>query len=194
MFWSSLDGRGVSGRMAACIHMAESLRCSPETPTAFLISYFSKQSEKFKTWEKKKPSSSGGLLEGFSEITWPDAWWTRPDGGCVDGARGEQNTWGQGPAGWGDWAGGDCSGRMSWENWPRVPSGSVERRTRHPGSGTWSKVTCWEKPGFEGVMPPASLAGGRRRMTYEDGGLCLLFSTEPAGPWHLVDRTDADGE
>ena len=40
---SSLDGKGVQGRRDTCICMAESLHCSPETVTTFLIGYTSKQ-------------------------------------------------------------------------------------------------------------------------------------------------------
>ena len=36
MLRGSLDGRGVWGRMNACIYMAESLGCPPETITTFL--------------------------------------------------------------------------------------------------------------------------------------------------------------
>ena len=38
MLCSSLDGRGVWGRMDTCICRAESLHCSPETITTLLIS------------------------------------------------------------------------------------------------------------------------------------------------------------
>ena len=41
-------GRGVCGRMATCICMAESLLCSPETITTLLIDYTPKQNKKFK--------------------------------------------------------------------------------------------------------------------------------------------------
>ena len=36
VLYGSLDGRGVWGRMDACICMAESLHCSPETITTLL--------------------------------------------------------------------------------------------------------------------------------------------------------------
>ena len=39
MLCGSLDGREVWGRMDTWICMAESLHCSPETPTMLLISY-----------------------------------------------------------------------------------------------------------------------------------------------------------
>ena len=39
MLCSSLDGRGVWGRMDTCIHMAESLRYSTETIMTLLIGY-----------------------------------------------------------------------------------------------------------------------------------------------------------
>ena len=39
MSCSSLDGRGVWGRMDTCIHMAESLRYSTETIMTLLIGY-----------------------------------------------------------------------------------------------------------------------------------------------------------
>ena len=39
MSGGSLDGRRAWGRMDACICLAESLRCSPETITTLLISY-----------------------------------------------------------------------------------------------------------------------------------------------------------
>ena len=39
MLCGSLDGRGVWGRMDACIWMAEPLHCSPETIATLLISY-----------------------------------------------------------------------------------------------------------------------------------------------------------
>ena len=43
MFYGSLDGRGVWGRMPSCICMAESLRCLSETTTTLLITYTSIQ-------------------------------------------------------------------------------------------------------------------------------------------------------
>ena len=39
MLCGSLNGRGVWGRMNTCIHMVESLCCSPETITTLLIGY-----------------------------------------------------------------------------------------------------------------------------------------------------------
>ena len=41
-------GRGVCGRMATCIRMAESLLCSPETITTSLIGYVSIKNKKLK--------------------------------------------------------------------------------------------------------------------------------------------------
>ena len=35
MLCGSLDGRGARGRMDTCVWMADSLRCPPETITAF---------------------------------------------------------------------------------------------------------------------------------------------------------------
>ena len=46
MLWTSLEGRGVWGRINTCICMADSLHCSPETITAMLISYISIQNKK----------------------------------------------------------------------------------------------------------------------------------------------------
>ena len=37
MICGNLDGRGVCGRMDTCTHMAESLRCSPETITTLFV-------------------------------------------------------------------------------------------------------------------------------------------------------------
>ena len=45
MLCGSLDGRGVWGRVDTCIHMAESLCCSPETITTLLIGYTAIQLE-----------------------------------------------------------------------------------------------------------------------------------------------------
>ena len=45
----SRGGRGVFGRMATCIWMAESLCCPLETMTRLLISYASLQNKKFNT-------------------------------------------------------------------------------------------------------------------------------------------------
>ena len=39
MLYGSLDGRGVWGKRDACICMAESFHCSPETITTFLLGY-----------------------------------------------------------------------------------------------------------------------------------------------------------
>ena len=44
----SLDGRGAWGRMDACICMAESLNCPPETSTTLLLSYTPIQNKKSK--------------------------------------------------------------------------------------------------------------------------------------------------
>ena len=46
MLCDSLDWRGVWGRMATCICMAESLHCSPETITMLLIRYTPIQNKK----------------------------------------------------------------------------------------------------------------------------------------------------
>ena len=46
MLCGSLDERGVCGRMITCIHVAESLGCSPETITILLISYMPIQNKK----------------------------------------------------------------------------------------------------------------------------------------------------
>ena len=48
MLCGSLDRRGVWGRIHTCMHMAESLSCSPETIIALLINYTPIQYEKFK--------------------------------------------------------------------------------------------------------------------------------------------------
>ena len=50
---SSLDGRGVWGRMDTCICMAESLHSSPETTTTLLIFYIPVQNKSLK-FEKEK--------------------------------------------------------------------------------------------------------------------------------------------
>ena len=50
---SSLDGRGVWGRMDTCMCMAESLCCSPETITTLLISCTPNQNKKFKKKDRK---------------------------------------------------------------------------------------------------------------------------------------------
>ena len=39
MLCSSLDGRGVQGKIGTCVCMAEFLPCSPETITALLTAY-----------------------------------------------------------------------------------------------------------------------------------------------------------
>ena len=39
MLCGSLDGRGFGGGMGTCVCMAESLHCSPETITTWLIYY-----------------------------------------------------------------------------------------------------------------------------------------------------------
>ena len=44
----SLDGRGVWRRKDACIYMAESLCCPPETITTLLIGYMLIQNKKLK--------------------------------------------------------------------------------------------------------------------------------------------------
>ena len=54
----SLDGRGVSGRMEACMCTADALCCSPETITTLLISYTAAQNKKLK---KKKPQTNNLL-------------------------------------------------------------------------------------------------------------------------------------
>ena len=43
----SLAGRGVWGKMDACIPMAESLHCPPETITTLLITYIPIQNKEF---------------------------------------------------------------------------------------------------------------------------------------------------
>ena len=48
MLCASLDGRGVWGRMDACICMPESLRYSPETTTTLLTGYTPIQNKNFK--------------------------------------------------------------------------------------------------------------------------------------------------
>ena len=48
MLCGSLDGREVWGRMDTCIHMAESLPCSPEAMTTLLIGYTPIKNKKFK--------------------------------------------------------------------------------------------------------------------------------------------------
>ena len=53
MFYASLDGRGVWGRMDTCVWMAESLCCSPETTTTLLTGYTSMQSKVYSLKKKK---------------------------------------------------------------------------------------------------------------------------------------------
>ena len=48
MVCGGLDGRGVWGRMDACICMPESLRYSPETTTTLLTGYTPIQNKNFK--------------------------------------------------------------------------------------------------------------------------------------------------
>ena len=56
---TSLDERGVWGRMDTCICMAESLHCSSETITTLLVGYTPKQNvfcvKKLKKKKKKEP-------------------------------------------------------------------------------------------------------------------------------------------
>jgi len=59
---SSLDGRGVWGRMDTCICMAESLCCLPETIITLLNSYIPMQNKKFKNNTKMLP------FDGLSDI------------------------------------------------------------------------------------------------------------------------------
>lgn len=54
----------------------------------------------------------------------------------------------------------DWSGRMSWENWCRVTSGLVERGDTALQAVAHGAKSCAEKARHEGMMPPASLAGG----------------------------------
>ena len=54
MLCGNLDGRGVCGRMDTCIHMAESLCCSPETITSSLIGYSPIQNKTFFFKKKNK--------------------------------------------------------------------------------------------------------------------------------------------
>ena len=46
------------GEMDTCVHMAESVHCSPQTTTTLFVSYTPKQNKKFKAWGKKE---KGGL-------------------------------------------------------------------------------------------------------------------------------------
>ena len=48
MLCGSLVGRGVQGRTDACICMAESLGCSPETITTLLVGYAPIQNKELK--------------------------------------------------------------------------------------------------------------------------------------------------
>ena len=48
MLHSSLDARGVWGRMDTCVCMAEFLHCSLGSTTPLLIGYTPLQNEKFK--------------------------------------------------------------------------------------------------------------------------------------------------
>ena len=77
IFCVSLDEE-VWGRVDTCIYMAESLRCSPETITALLISYTPTQNafgvkkikilkKKRKIWKEKSDLSWGYeiLLESY---------------------------------------------------------------------------------------------------------------------------------
>ena len=59
---ASLVGRGGARRMNTYICMAETLRCSPETSTSFLIDYTPIPNEKFKVTKKK---------EHWSELPFP---------------------------------------------------------------------------------------------------------------------------
>ena len=54
MLQTSLDGRGVWGRMYVCMCMAESSHCSPETTPTLLIGYAPIQNKKFKVWKNCK--------------------------------------------------------------------------------------------------------------------------------------------
>ena len=47
MLCSSLDGRGVVGRMDTCVYMPASLCCPPEPTTTLLIGYGPIQNKKF---------------------------------------------------------------------------------------------------------------------------------------------------
>ena len=59
---ASLVGKGVAGRMDTYVCMAETLRCSPETSTSFLMDYTPIQNKKFKVTKKK---------EYWSELSFP---------------------------------------------------------------------------------------------------------------------------
>ena len=58
MLRSSLDGRGVWGRMDACICMAESLRCSTWNYHKIVISYTPRQNKKLKNKKQTLPHHS----------------------------------------------------------------------------------------------------------------------------------------
>lgn len=48
----------------------------------------------------------------------------------------------------------NCSGRMSWENWPRVPSGwEEERRTRHQAVAHGAKSCAEKSQALKGWCP-----------------------------------------
>ena len=49
----SMDGRRVQGRMDTCIHMSESLHCSPEATTTLFISSTPIQNNQLKVWGGK---------------------------------------------------------------------------------------------------------------------------------------------
>ena len=71
MLRSSLDGRGVLGRMNTCICVAESPHYSPETITTLLIGYTPIQNKTFK--KQSKPSlaaSSKGSKLGLELSLW----------------------------------------------------------------------------------------------------------------------------
>ena len=55
MLCGSLDGRGVWGRMDACICTTEFPCCLPETITTLLIGYTPKQNKKFPKKQKSVP-------------------------------------------------------------------------------------------------------------------------------------------
>ena len=61
ILYSSLNGRGVWGRMDTCICMAESLYCSPETITTLLIGCTTIQKKKFFFFFKGKVLEMEGL-------------------------------------------------------------------------------------------------------------------------------------
>ena len=61
----SLRGRGVRGRMATCLCVAESFHCSPETVTSLLIGYTPVQNKKL----KKEPQNFG---DGFLRLVQPE--------------------------------------------------------------------------------------------------------------------------